>query len=116
MPCYDDQLKCLQQEVMNDLTRQGALLVPQQQQHDISVQSVCLSFLQRKQRARNRPKHLLTKDDVRLPINFGPINDKIKPVPRGGFKGGPCGPCGPGPRAPTNSIMARFYINALRLI
>ena len=79
MPCYDHQLKGLQQEVMDELTRQGVLLIPQQ--HDITVQSVCPSFLQRKQRAKSKPKHLLTKDDVRLLINFGPINDKIKPVP-----------------------------------
>ena len=79
MPCYDHQLKGLQQEVMDELTRQGVLLVPQQ--HDIIVQSVCPSFLQRKQRAKNKPKHLLTKDDVRLLINFGPVNEKIKPVP-----------------------------------
>lgn len=45
------------------------------------MQSVCPSFIQRKQRARNKPEHLLTKDDVRLLINFGPINEKIKPVP-----------------------------------
>ena len=42
---------------------------------------MCPSFIQRKQRAKDKPKHLLTKDDVRLLINFGPINEKIKPVP-----------------------------------
>ena len=33
------------------------------------------------QRAKNKPKHELTKNDVRLLINFGPLNSKIKPVP-----------------------------------
>ena len=65
--------------LMDDLTAQGVLLIPQE--HDITVQSVCPSFLQRKQRAQNKAQHLLTKDDVRLLINFGPVNDKIKPVP-----------------------------------
>ena len=55
------------------------LLIPQQ--HHINVQSVCPSFLQRKQRAKYKPKSELVKDDVRLLINFGPVNEKIKPVP-----------------------------------
>ena len=79
VPSYDHDLKGLQQELMDDLTRQGVLLIPQE--HNINVQSVCPSFLQRKQRAKDKPKHSLTKDDVRLLINFGPVNDKIKPVP-----------------------------------
>ena len=32
-------------------------------------------------RRQNKPENLLNKDDVRLLINFGPINDLIKPVP-----------------------------------
>ena len=64
---------------MDELTRQNVLLIPQQ--HNIKVQTVCPSFLQRKQRAKNKPKEELTKDDVRLLVNFGPLNDKIKPVP-----------------------------------
>ena len=64
---------------MDDLTEQNVLLVPQKQ--NITVQAVCTSFLQRKQRAKDKPQHLLTKDDVRLLINFGPVNDKIKPIP-----------------------------------
>ena len=79
VPSYDHDLKGLQQEVMDDLTAQGVLLIPQE--HGIHVQSVCPSFIQRKQRAKDKPKHSLTKADVRLLINFGPVNDKIKPVP-----------------------------------
>ena len=79
VPSYDHALKGLQQEVMDELTNQNVLLIPQQ--HDIKVQTVCPSFLQRKQRAKNKPKHELTKNDVRLLINFGPLNSKIKPVP-----------------------------------
>ena len=30
---------------------------------------------------KNKPENQLTKSDVRLLINFRPINDKIKPVP-----------------------------------
>ena len=79
VPKYNHALKGLQQELMDDLTDQGVLLIPQD--HNIQVQSVCPSFIQRKQRAKNKPEHQLTKDDVRLLINFGPINEKIKPVP-----------------------------------
>ena len=64
---------------MDELTEQNVLLIPQE--HNIKVQAVCPSFIQRKQRARNKAEHLLTKDDVRLLINFGPINEKIKPIP-----------------------------------
>ena len=79
VPNYNHDLKGLQQELMDELTEQEVLLVPQE--HDIVVQAVCPSFLQRKQRAKHKPQHLLTKDDVRLLINFGPVNDKIKPLP-----------------------------------
>ena len=79
VPNYEHGLKVLQQEKMDDLTDQGVLLIPQD--HGITVQSVCPSFVQRKQRAKDKPKDKLTKDDLRLLINFGPINDLIKPVP-----------------------------------
>ena len=79
IPSYDHSLKGLQQELMDELTRQNVLLVPQD--HGINVQAVCPSFLQRKQKAKSKPKQDLTKDDVRLLINFGPLNSKIKPVP-----------------------------------
>ena len=77
VPSYNHELKSLQQELMDELTDQGVLLVPQD--HNITVQAVCPSFIQRKQRAKDKPKQALTKSDVRLLINFGPINDKIKP-------------------------------------
>ena len=79
VPSYNHDLKGLQQELMDDLTSQGVLLIPQE--HNIKIQSVCPSFLQKKQRAKNKAQHLLTKDDVRLLINFGPVNEKIKPIP-----------------------------------
>ena len=79
VPNYDHDLKGVQQDLMDELTDQGVLLVPQD--HNIKVQSVCPSFIQRKQRAKNKPKQALTKDDVRLLVNFGPINEKIKPPP-----------------------------------
>ena len=79
VPSYNHDLQGLQQELMDDLTDQGVLLVPQE--HDFLIQAVCPSFLQRKQRAKDKPQHMLTKDDVRLLINFGPINEKIKPIP-----------------------------------
>ena len=47
----------------------------------MQVQAICPSFIQRKQRAKLKPKGELNKDDVRLLINFGPINERIKPIP-----------------------------------
>ena len=79
VPNYNHEMKALQQELMDDLTDQGVLLVPQD--HDITVQTVCPSFIQRKQRAKDKAKNNLTKKDVRLLVNFGTINDLIKPVP-----------------------------------
>ena len=79
VPNYHHELRGLQQELMDELTVQGVLLIPQQ--HNINIQSVCPSFLQKKQRAKDKSQHLLTKDDVHLLINFGPVNDKIKPIP-----------------------------------
>ena len=78
---YSHDLNGLLQEVMDDLTRQGVLRDPQDPDLNISVQSICSSFLHRKQRAKDKPKHLLTKDDVRLLVNFGPVNSFIKDVP-----------------------------------
>ena len=79
VPNYNHDLKGLQQDLMNELTNQNVLLIPKE--HNIKIQSVCPSFLQRKQRAKDKAQHLLTKDDVPLLINFGPVNDKIKPIP-----------------------------------
>ena len=79
VPSYDHELKILQQEVMDHLTDQNVLLIPQE--HQINVQSVCPSFLQRKQRAKSKPKNELVREDVRLLINFGPVNEMIKPMP-----------------------------------
>ena len=78
-PSYDHDLKVLQQELMDDLTSQNVLIIPQE--HDIEVQAICPSFIQRKQRAKQKPKQDLTKEDVRLLINFGSINELIKPIP-----------------------------------
>ena len=78
---YSHDLNGLLQEVMDDLTRQRVLRDPQDPDLNISVQSICPVFLHRKQRAKDKPKHLLTKDDVRLLVNFGPVNALIKDVP-----------------------------------
>ena len=72
-------MKGILQVVYDDLTQQGVLKIPQD--HDILVQSVCPSFLKRKRRAMDKPKHLLTKDDCRLLVNFSPINELIKNIP-----------------------------------
>ena len=76
---YSQDLNALMQEVIDDLTNQEVLKLPEEL--NITVQSVCPAFLKRKNRAKDKPKELLTKDDVRLLINYGPINDKIKDVP-----------------------------------
>ena len=77
---YDHALNGLLQEVMDELTHQKVLQDPQQLD-DVQVQTICTTFLKRKKRAKDKPKELLTKDDVRLLINFGPVNELIKDVP-----------------------------------
>ena len=79
MANYDHELKGLLQEVMDDLTDDGVLADPQKL--NIPVQAICGTFLRRKKKAAGKPKHLLTKKDVRLIINFSPINELIKNVP-----------------------------------
>ena len=76
---YSHELKGVLQEVCDELTSQGVLKIPQD--HNIIVQSVCPSFLRRKRKASETPTHLLTKDDVRLIINFNPVNQLIKNIP-----------------------------------
>ena len=76
---YDHDLKGIMQELCDHLTNQNVLKIPQE--HNMFVHSVCPSFLQRKRRARYTPKHLLTKNDCRLLINFGPINDLVCNIP-----------------------------------
>ena len=76
---YSHSLNGLLQEVCDDLTNQKVMHRPQ----DIgcNVQCILPIFLHRKQRAKDKPKELLTKDDVRLLANFGPVNALIKDVP-----------------------------------
>jgi len=79
MVSYSHDLKQLHQAVCDDLTHQQVLGIPQE--HDLTVQFVCPSFLRRKPRAKGKPNHLLTKDDVRLVVNFSPINNHLKNIP-----------------------------------
>jgi hypothetical protein len=51
------------------------------QDHNLNVQFVCPSFLRRKPKAKGKPNHLLTKDDVRLVVNFSPVNEHLKNIP-----------------------------------
>ena len=67
------------QKVYDRLTEQGVLAIPQEQ--GVQVQVVCPSFLERKQRGKGKPKHQLTTKDVRLIINFNPVNEYIKNLP-----------------------------------
>ena len=78
---YSHELNGLLQEVIDDLTREKVLRDPQDPDLNISVQCICPAFLTRKQKAKDKPKHLLTKEDVRLLVNFGPVNEFIKNVP-----------------------------------
>jgi hypothetical protein len=76
---YSHDLKQLHQLVCDELTEQNVLGIPQE--HNVNVQFVCPSFLRRKPKAKNKPNHLLTTDDVRLVVNFSPINDHLKNIP-----------------------------------
>lgn len=76
---YDQETKVLLQKVCDDLTEKNVLGIPQD--HDISIQYCSPCFLVRKSKAKNKPKDQLTKDDVRLVVNFGEINDHLKNLP-----------------------------------
>ena len=76
---YDHETKQLLQEVCDDFTKLQVLGVPQED--DVQIQHVSPCFLVRKQRAKNKPKSSLTKDDVRLVVNFGQLNDYLKNMP-----------------------------------
>ena len=52
---YNHSLKGLLQEVCDKLMDQGVLKIPQE--HGITVQSVCPTFLRRKRRAKDKPLH-----------------------------------------------------------
>jgi hypothetical protein len=79
MVSYSHDLKQLHQMVCDELTQQNVLGIPQE--HNVNVQFVCPSFLRRKPKAKNKPNHLLTTNDVRLVVNFSPINDHLKNIP-----------------------------------
>ena len=76
---YDQATKKLLQEVCDDLTNKGVLGIPQE--YNVSVQYCSPSFLVRKQKAKNKSKQDLNKDDVRLVINFTKLNDYLKNLP-----------------------------------
>ena len=76
---YDHATKELLQEVCDDLTEKNVLGIPQE--HDVIIQYCSPSFLVRKQKAKNKSKQDLTKDDVRLVVNFSKINDYLKNMP-----------------------------------
>lgn len=50
-------------------------------QDDIKIQFVCPSFIRRKQKAKNKAIGDLTTDDVRLVVNFSPLNEYLKNIP-----------------------------------
>ena len=76
---YDHQTKQLLQEVIDDLTEKNVLGIPQD--FGINVQYCSPSFLVRKQKAKNKSKEELTKNDVRLVVNFSKLNDHLKNLP-----------------------------------
>ena len=76
---YDHETKKLLQEVCDLFTEHQVLGIPQE--HDIQVKHVSPCFLVRKQRAKTKPKHLLTPSDVRLVVNFGQINEYLLNLP-----------------------------------
>ena len=76
---YDHDTKRLLQEVCDDFTRTGVLGIPQEE--DIQIQYVSPCFLVRKQRAKKKSKDMFSKENVRLVINFGQLNEYLKNMP-----------------------------------
>ena len=78
-PNYNRQLNNLLQEVCDNLTNQGVLGVPQNDQ--VIVQYVSPCFLRKKQKAKDKPNSELTKDDVRLVVNTIGLSQHLKNIP-----------------------------------
>ena len=78
-PNYNRQLNTLLQEVCDNLTDQGVLGIPQNDQ--IIVQYVSPCFLRKKQKAKDKPNSELTKDDVRLVVNTIGLSQHLKNIP-----------------------------------
>ena len=76
---YDRDAKVLLQQVIDDLTVQGVLALPQQ--HDVQVQHVSPCFLGRRSRAKNKDRADLEPRDCRLLINFSELNTYLKTLP-----------------------------------
>ena len=76
---YDHQTKVLLQQVIDELTDQNVLGIPQED--NIIIQHASPSFLVRKQKAKNKKSTELTKNDVRLVVNFGKLNEYLKNTP-----------------------------------
>ena len=57
---YDHNLKGLMQEMCDHLIEQGVLGISQEE--NVQVQAVCPSFLERKQRGKDKPKHIVIFD------------------------------------------------------
>ena len=76
---YDRETNVLLQNVIDYLTDQKVLGIPQEL--GIDVQSVSPCFLGRKQRAKNKPKNELTVKDVRLLANVTEMGKHLKMLP-----------------------------------
>ena len=76
---YDHNTQVLLQQVIDDLTQQNVLGIPQED--NVIIQHASPSFLVRKQKAKNKKPNELMKNDVRLVVNFGKINEYLKNIP-----------------------------------
>ena len=74
-PNYNTQLNTLLQEVCDDLTQQGVLGYPQDE--NVIVQHISPCFLRKKQKAKDKKQEDLTKNDVKMVINLINLNNSI---------------------------------------
>lgn len=78
-PQYSRQCQDLMQAKCDDLEREGILVDPSK--HKVEVRLVHPTFIQQKGRAKHKPLHQCTLDEVRYITCFNVLNDSIHPIP-----------------------------------
>ena len=79
-PQYSRQCQDLMQAKCDDLEHQGIMIDPSKYS-GVEVRLVSPTFIQQKGRAKHKPLHQCTLDEVRYITCFNTLNDSIHPIP-----------------------------------
>lgn len=79
IPLYNHKCANLQQQVMDELEKQGVLVDPLE--HNIKVTKLSPSFILQKGRAKHKKLEDCTVDEIRWVVGFNSLNDDLLPRP-----------------------------------